>query len=51
MLQGEERAAAWERTGAQVPGHAAYQRSTDREIPIVRLTPEESAPPTKSRDR
>ena len=36
-LQGEERAEAWKRIIAQAPGYAAYEKKTDREIPIIRL--------------
>ena len=39
-LSGEERAAAWRRVIAAAPGCAGYESKTDREIPIVRLTPE-----------
>jgi deazaflavin-dependent oxidoreductase (nitroreductase family) len=38
LLRGEERAAAWERIVAAAPGFGTYQRKTDREIPVVRLT-------------
>jgi deazaflavin-dependent oxidoreductase (nitroreductase family) len=40
LLRDEERAAPWKRIGAVAPGHAAYERTTDREIPVVRLTRE-----------
>lgn len=40
LLRGEERATAWKRIGGLAPGYAAYERMTDREIPIVRLTRE-----------
>ena len=36
-LRGEERAAAWKRIVAQAQGYAAYEKRTDREIPIIRL--------------
>ncbi len=39
-LKGDERAAAMQRVIAASPGYAAYQKRTDREIPVVRLTPE-----------
>jgi deazaflavin-dependent oxidoreductase (nitroreductase family) len=38
-LAGEERAEMWDFIVARAPGYAAYQAKTDREIPIVRLTP------------
>ena len=38
-LSGDERARAWERIVALAPGYAKYTVDTDREIPIVRLTP------------
>jgi deazaflavin-dependent oxidoreductase (nitroreductase family) len=38
-LGGAERAAAWERIVAVAPGYGPYATTTDREIPIVRLTP------------
>jgi len=38
-LKGEERAQAWQRISTQAPQYAGYQEKTDREIPIVRLTP------------
>ncbi len=40
LLKGAERQAALERVIAAAPGYAAYQKQTDREIPIVRLTRE-----------
>jgi deazaflavin-dependent oxidoreductase (nitroreductase family) len=39
-LRGDERAAAFGRISALVPVYAGYQVKTDREIPVVRLTPE-----------
>jgi deazaflavin-dependent oxidoreductase (nitroreductase family) len=38
-LTGEDRARAWQRVIAQAPSYAAYESKTDREIPIVRLSP------------
>ena len=38
-LAGAERAEAWNAIVAAAPGYAPYQSQTDREIPIVRLTP------------
>jgi hypothetical protein len=36
--RGDERARAWQRMTAQAPGFAAYETSTDRQIPVIRLT-------------
>lgn len=36
-LKGAEREAAWQRVVTQSPGYAAYERKTDRVIPVVRL--------------
>ncbi|MBV9173889.1 MAG: nitroreductase family deazaflavin-dependent oxidoreductase [Chloroflexi bacterium] len=38
-LSGTERAAAWERIKTQSPVFAGYEIKTDRELPIIRLTP------------
>ncbi|HEV8635744.1 MAG TPA: nitroreductase family deazaflavin-dependent oxidoreductase [Chloroflexota bacterium] len=38
-LSGEEREQAWQRIVTTAPGFGEYQRKTDREIPVVRLTP------------
>ena len=38
-LQGEERERAWKRVVSLAPGYGKYATDTDREIPIVRLTP------------
>ena len=43
LLRGEERAAAWRRIVAAAPGYGRYEQKTDREIPIVRLTPKGDA--------
>ena len=40
LLRGEERADAWRRIVAASPGYGRYEQVTDREIPVVRLTPE-----------
>ena len=40
ILRGEERAEAWRRIVAVAPGYGPYEQMTDREIPVVRLTPE-----------
>lgn len=37
-LTGEERASAWERIIRERPNFAGYEKKTDREIPVVRLT-------------
>jgi deazaflavin-dependent oxidoreductase (nitroreductase family) len=42
LLRGDERTAAWQRIVTNAPGYGAYERSTDREIPVVRLTREAS---------
>lgn len=36
-LQGAEREAAWRRVVTQSPGYAAYERKTDRVLPVIRL--------------
>jgi deazaflavin-dependent oxidoreductase (nitroreductase family) len=38
-LRGAERAERWQRITEQAKNFAEYQRSTDREIPVVQLTP------------
>lgn len=38
-LQGAERLAALARVAAVAPRYGDYQRKTDREIPVIRLTP------------
>jgi deazaflavin-dependent oxidoreductase (nitroreductase family) len=38
-LQGAERLAGLERVAAVAPRYGDYQRKTDREIPVIRLTP------------
>jgi deazaflavin-dependent oxidoreductase (nitroreductase family) len=39
QLHGTERDQAWQQITAAAPRFAAYQRKTDRELPIIRLTP------------
>ena len=39
QLHGAERAAAWAQITAAAHGFAKYERVTDREIPVIRLTP------------
>jgi deazaflavin-dependent oxidoreductase (nitroreductase family) len=38
-LKGEARAQAWQRVVANAPGYGAYESKTDREIPVIRLSP------------
>ena len=38
-LDGAERDRAWKRIVALAPGYGKYEQQTDREIPVVRLTP------------
>ena len=40
QLHGAERDEAWRQITAAAPRFAAYQRKTDRELPIIRLTPQ-----------
>jgi deazaflavin-dependent oxidoreductase (nitroreductase family) len=42
-LSGDERARAWDRIVRLAPGYGKYSVETDREIPIVRLTPRASS--------
>jgi deazaflavin-dependent oxidoreductase (nitroreductase family) len=39
-LEGSERETAWRRIVATAPGFARYETTTDRQIPIIRLTPQ-----------
>lgn len=39
QLAGDERAQAWQRITQAQPRYAGYQIKTDREIPIIKLTP------------
>jgi deazaflavin-dependent oxidoreductase (nitroreductase family) len=41
LLDGEERAVAWDRIVTVAPGFAEYERQTDRQLPIVRLIRDE----------
>ena len=45
QLHGPDRAAAWQEITTAAPRFARYQQKTDRELPIIRLTPR-SAPET-----
>ena len=38
-LSGSERAEAWQRITTQSPVFAGYETKTDRELPVIRLTP------------
>ena len=38
-LKGEARAKAWRRIVSEFSNYAQYEKKTDREIPVVRLTP------------
>jgi len=42
QLHGAERDEAWRQITAAAPRFAAYQRKTDRQLPIIRLTPRSS---------
>jgi deazaflavin-dependent oxidoreductase (nitroreductase family) len=39
VLEGTERQQAWDRVVSLAPGYGPYREKTDREIPIIRLTP------------
>ncbi|GAB2455391.1 deazaflavin-dependent oxidoreductase (nitroreductase family) [Conyzicola lurida] len=39
LIEGDEKAAWWERAVAAYPDYADYQTKTDREIPVFVLTP------------
>lgn len=41
-LEGVERGAAWNRVVSRAPGYGKYEETTDRQIPIIRLTPKGS---------
>ena len=43
QLHGDERATAWRRITTEAPGFAKYEKLTDREMPVIRLTPRESS--------
>jgi deazaflavin-dependent oxidoreductase (nitroreductase family) len=38
-LKGPERDRAWKQVVAVAPGYAGYETKTDRQIPVIRLTP------------
>jgi deazaflavin-dependent oxidoreductase (nitroreductase family) len=42
-LEGAERAEAWKRIVAVAPGFGKYETTTDRLIPVIRLTPDATA--------
>lgn len=39
QLHGAERAQAWQRITATSPQFGRFQQKTDRELPLIRLTP------------
>jgi F420H(2)-dependent quinone reductase len=39
QLSGDERSEVWEQVVARAPNFGAYPQKTDREIPVLRLTP------------
>ncbi len=39
LLKGAEYEAAYTQVGAAAPGYLKYRKQTDREIPVIRLTP------------
>lgn len=41
QLSGTEREAAWRRIVAAQPRYAGYEKKTDRQIPVIRLTPKQ----------
>jgi deazaflavin-dependent oxidoreductase (nitroreductase family) len=43
QLHGADRAAAWHTLSTAIPRFAGYPEKTDREIPVIRLTPRTSA--------
>jgi len=44
QLHGEARAEAWQQIIAAAPRFAQYQGKTDRELPVIRLTPRSATP-------
>jgi F420H(2)-dependent quinone reductase len=38
-LKGADRAKAWQRITSKYSNYSGYEKKTDREIPVVRLTP------------
>lgn len=42
QLEGAERERAWSKVTSQHPRYADYQSKTDRQLPVLRLTPESS---------
>ena len=43
-LHGVDRAAAWKTIVERSPNFGDYEKTTDREIPVIRLTPSVSLP-------
>ena len=39
LVKGADRAKAWQRVVSEFSNYAKYEKTTDREIPVVRLTP------------
>ena len=39
QLHGDERAQAWRRFTKRAPWFTGFQKKTDRELPVIRLTP------------
>lgn len=48
LLEGEERAAAWQAVLAFWPPYATYQARVEREIRLFRITPRNQAPETRA---
>jgi deazaflavin-dependent oxidoreductase (nitroreductase family) len=44
QLHGTEREAAWQTLTAAIPRFGTYPKKTDREIPVIRLSPRSSQP-------
>ncbi len=42
QLHGAERGEAWQQITTAAPRFASYQKATDRELPVIRLTPRAS---------
>ena len=43
FLKGAEREEAWKRIVSLAPGFGKYETTTDRQIPVIRLTPDRAA--------
>jgi deazaflavin-dependent oxidoreductase (nitroreductase family) len=44
QLDGPRREAAWQRISSEQPRYTGYQQKTDRVLPVIRLSPVETAP-------